>query len=217
MSNNEFSNLPMVSVLLPVYNGAAYLSAAVDSVLNQTYQNLELIIINDGSTDQSASIVEQFRDSRIRFSNQTNRGLAATLNRAIDLSRGKYLARQDQDDLSFPTRFAKQVDFLESHQKCGMVGTWAEIWEVDQRSRRAHKHPTDDLILKFELLFDNPFVHSSVMIRKEALDIVGTYCTDKSRQPPEDYELWSGSLRSPILKKYFRSTGKCPAACPEPA
>jgi hypothetical protein len=186
---------PSVSVLFPVYNGAPYLKDAIECILNQTYDDFEIIIVDDGSNDNSSSIVQQFDDPRIRFFAQENIGLAATLNRAIKLSRGKYLARQDQDDLSLPERFEKQVAFLDAHPDHGMVGTWAEIWEGPKRTGRAHRHHADSLMLKFDLLFDNPFVHSSVMMRKTVFDKVGLYSTDMSRQPPEDYELWSRIAR----------------------
>lgn len=189
------SDPPLVSVLLPVYNGVPYLEEAVRSVLAQTYDNFELIIVDDGSTDESGSVIGKFKDPRIRSYEQENQGLAATLNRAIKLARGKYLARQDQDDISFPLRFEKQVTFLETYPDYGMVGTWSAIRDGDKEAQRKHKHPEEGLILKFWLLFNNPFVHSSVMIRKEALEKVGLYSTDKSRQPPEDYELWSRIAR----------------------
>ena len=111
------------------------------------------------------------------------------------MARGKYIARQDQDDISLPERLAKQVEFLESHPDCGMVGTWAEIWVGEEKSERAHRHPADNMALQYELLFDNPFVHSSIMLRKSALDQVGGYSVDHKRQPPEDYELWSRIAR----------------------
>lgn len=186
---------PKISVLLPVYNGAAYLSEAIKSILAQTYKNFELIIINDGSTDESETVIRQFNDTRILYYTQRNQGLAATLNRAITIANGKYLARQDQDDISLPQRFEKQIAFLEEHPDYGIVGTWAEIRGNDQDMLRAHKHPTESLILKFELLFNNPFVHSSMMIRKSVFEKVALYSTDKSRQPPEDYELWSRVAR----------------------
>lgn len=186
---------PLISVLLPVYNGAAYLEDAIQSILSQTYDNFELIIINDGSTDETVAVIQKFNDPRIRYYTQKNQGLAATLNRAVHLANGVYLARQDQDDISFPRRFEKQVTFLESHPNHGMVGTWAEIWEGARKTERVHKHPAESLILKYELLFDNPFVHSSIMIRKTVLETVGLYSTDMSRQPPEDYELWSRVAR----------------------
>lgn len=188
-------NHPQISVLLPVYNGETYLRETIESILNQTYDNFEFIIINDGSTDRTASIIKQYTDPRIRFYDQQNRGLSATLNRAIELAKGEYLARQDHDDISFPKRFEKQIAFLESHPSCGMVGTWAEILEVNKKTQRIHRHSAESPVLKFELLFDNPFVHSSMMIRKEVFETVGLYSTDPSRQPPEDYELWSRVAR----------------------
>ena len=187
----------MISVILPVYNGLPYLEDAINSVLSQSYKNFELIIINDGSRDASGLFVEKLSDPRIRFYKQENQGLAATLNRAISLSRGKYIARQDQDDICFPLRLQKQVEFLEAHPDVGMVGTYAEIWVGNHRTSRLHEHPTDDALLKFGLLFDNHFVHSSVMLRRDVFAEVGCYSEDKSRQPPEDYELWSR-----VMKKF---------------
>lgn len=189
------SNQPLVSVLLPVYNGAGFLEGGIESILSQSYRNIELIIINDGSSDDSAKIISKFQDPRIRAYHQENQGLAATLNRAINLAKGEYLARQDQDDLSLPQRIEIQVRFLNAHPNCGMVGGWAEIWVGNVKSERIHQHPTESPHLKYDLLFDNPFVHSSVMLRKSVCETVGLYSTDKSRQPPEDYELWSRVAR----------------------
>ncbi|RPH82026.1 MAG: glycosyltransferase [Nitrospiraceae bacterium] len=181
----------LVSILFPVYNGAAYLRESLDSLLRQSHQEFELIIIDDGSRDESARIIQNVNDHRIRFYRQDNRGLAATLNRAIALSRGEYLARQDQDDLSFPDRLEKQLRYLATHPQCGLVGTWAEIVSGTEKTGRVHRHAAENHCLRFDLLFDNPFVHSSVMFRKSAVEAVGMYSTDSSRQPPEDYELWS--------------------------
>ncbi len=204
---------PAISVLLPVYNGSRYLREALNSILQQTCADFELIIINDGSKDDSADIIASFEDPRIRYFEQENIGLAATLNRAISLSRGAYLARQDQDDISYPERFEKQLHFLEEHPACGMVGTWAEIWQEEEKTGKQHLHPADNATLQFELLFNNPFVHSSLMIRREVFDRVGLYCTDTSRQPPEDYEMWSRIARSyevaniPEVLHVYRGTG----------
>lgn len=206
-------SLPVVSVLLPVYNGERYLEDAVESILSQSFRDFELIVVNDGSTDRSREIVLGFTDPRIRYFEQENAGLSATLNRAVSLARGRYLARQDSDDVSFPERFAKQVAFLDAHPECGMVGTWAEIWEEGSRSDRAHRHPACDGVLRFELLFNNPFVHSSMMLRREAVEAVGGYLDDRSRQLPEDYELWSRISRRfrvaniPEFLHVYRETG----------
>ena len=194
--NQSSLEIPLVSVLFPVYNGAYYLEESIQSILDQTYDNFEIIIIDDGSSDDSTSVIQNFSDSRIRFyKNETNQGLAATLNRAINLSKGYYLARQDQDDFSLPQRFEKQVGFLESHPDYGIVGTWAKVRRGTKENERVIEPPTDSLTIKFELLFENQFVHSSVMIRKEVFERIGLYSTNISRQPPEDYELWSRIAR----------------------
>lgn len=186
---------PVISVLLPVYNGAAYLAAAIDGILHQTFRDFELIIIDDGSRDHSVEIINGYSDSRIRFFAQDNRGLAATLNRGIELATGKYIARQDQDDISRPERFAEQSTYLEKHPACAMVGSWADIWREGGPTGRTLRHPSEDALIKLELLFDNPFVHTSMMLRRECLLAVGGYSTDPARQPPEDYELWSRMAR----------------------
>lgn len=184
-------NMPTLSVLLPVYNCAAYVAEAVESILTQTFDDFELIVIDDGSTDSTPDVLGRLQDSRIRLYRQGNQGLAKTLNRAISLARSALLARQDADDISLPERLEKQVTYMKANPDCGLLGTWAHIMEIDKLSNRFHKHPTSDSILKYELLFNNPFVHSSVVMRKEIVIEAGGYTTDSSRQPPEDYELWS--------------------------
>jgi glycosyltransferase involved in cell wall biosynthesis len=186
---------PLVSVVLSVRNGAADLPKAIDTILTQTFVDFELIAIDNGSTDGTAAVLDAISDPRVSVVHQDDRGLPAALNRGISLARGRYVARQDHDDRARPTRLEKQVTFMEQHADCAMVGTRAEIWVGDTPTGRVHDHPTDDAALRFELLFDNPFVHSSMMIRRSALDAVGGYATDPARQPPEDYELWSRLAR----------------------
>jgi glycosyltransferase involved in cell wall biosynthesis len=187
----EAMSAPEVSVVLSVRNGGADLPKAIESILAQTFSDFELIAINNGSTDGTRSYLDGIADPRVRVFHQADAGLAAALNRGISLARGRYIARQDHDDLADPSRIAKQVEFLDAHPGHALVGTRAEIWTGDRPSGRFHDHPADDEILRFDLLFDNPFVHSSIMMRKVALDRVGVYATDPARQPPEDYELWS--------------------------
>ena len=186
---------PLLSVILPVYNGAPYIAESIESILDQDFRDFELIIVNDGCTDGSDAVIRRCADPRIIYISQENRGLAATLNRAIGVARGRYIARQDQDDISLPSRFTKQICYLEVHPECGLLGTWAKIFsDVDARERY-HRHPFRPSEILYDLLFDNPFVHSSVMLRKSVFDTVGLYCTDRNRQPPEDYELWSRVAR----------------------
>lgn len=187
---------PEVSVLLPVYNGAADVERAVASILAQTYTDFELLIINDGSADNSADVLARFDDPRIRLVHQDNCGLAATLNRGCVMAKGEFIARQDQDDLSHPTRLEKQVAYMRSNPDCALLGTWAEIHVGDEPAGRSHEHATEHGLICFELLFNNPFVHSSVMFRRDVVLEIGGYTTDPARQPPEDYELWSRIARS---------------------
>jgi glycosyltransferase involved in cell wall biosynthesis len=189
------SSNPTVSVVLSVRNGGSDLPQALDTILQQSFADFELIVINNGSIDGTRAFLDQIADPRVRAFHQEDMGLAVALNRGISLARGRYIARQDHDDLADPSRIAKQVAFLDAHPDHAMVGTRAEIWVGDAPSGRFHDHPTEDDILRFDLLLNNPFVHSSVMMRKAALDHVGGYATDPARQPPEDYELWSRIAR----------------------
>lgn len=182
---------PTVSVVLSVKNGCRDLPRSLTTILDQSFTDLELIAINNGSTDGTGAYLDSVTDPRVRVFHQADAGLAGALNRGISLSRGRYIARQDHDDLADPSRIEKQVAFLDAHPEHGLVGTRAEIWVGDTPSGRFHDHPAENEILQFDLLFNNPFVHSSVMMRKSVLDRVGGYTTDPGRQPPEDYELWS--------------------------
>lgn len=186
---------PLISVILPVYFGERYLRESVESILTQTFTDFEFIIFDDGSDDDSRKILESYDDPRIRLVFQENAGLPETLNRAIALCKGRYIARQDHDDISLPTRLQKQFEFLEANFDCAMVGTGADIWSEESASNRHHAHPVDCPTLRFELLFNNPFVHSSLMFRSQVFQELGLYSTDPARQPPEDYELISRIAR----------------------
>lgn len=183
------SNTPLISVLLPIYNAELYLKESIDSILNQTYTNFELLLLNDGSTDKSEEICLSYTDKRIKYLKHNNIGLAATLNKGISLSLGKYIARQDNDDISLPTRFEKQILFLENNPDVYLLGTCAKIFSNKEPNYGYHNHPTLPAILKFDLLFDNPFVHSSVMFLKTKVLEIG--CYQLSRDYYEDHNLWS--------------------------
>lgn len=176
-----------VSVVTAVYNGQEYLNIAIDSILQQTHKNLELVIIDDGSSDNSKEIVKAYADKRIRYIYQANKGLAAALNRGIKEATGSYIARMDCDDISYPSRLADQIRYLEKNKSVMMVGTSFDLIDQDGRiiDRSIHLDRPKDIELEF--LVRNPFGHGTVMIRKEAFKKTGVYDTD---QPIEDYELW---------------------------
>lgn len=184
---------------MSVYNGARDVRRAIASVFDQTFGDFELIVVNDGSQDETAAGLDsmaELSDSRLRVVHLTrNVGVAAALNHGIGLAQGDYIARHDHDDISRPTRLQQQVRFMQAHPECGLLGTRSEIWVVDEPTERGHFHPLENPALQFALLFDNYFVHSSVLIPKRVLDTVGLYSTDPLRQPPEDYELWSRIAR----------------------
>lgn len=192
MSNsNILSHDPIVSVVMAVKNGGDLVRHSIESILSQTFTDFEFIVIDDGSDDDTFNVICSYQDPRMRCFTQKNQGVAKTANRGLGLARGKYIARQDHDDLSLPERLAKQVQFLESNPSYGLVGSRAEIWSLTGPTGRNHDHPTESDILKFELLFNNPFVHTSTMYRKELLSKVGVYDSDPRIVPLDDYEFIS--------------------------
>jgi len=183
---------PKVTVILPVFNGEQYLKESILSILKQSYFEFDFLIINDCSTDQSEKIIKSFSDKRIKYlCNDHNLGLAATLNKAIALSKGDFIVRQDQDDISLPERLSYQIEYLKHNKNVALVGSWAQILRNDFNTGKFLKHPADNHQLKFALLFNNPFVHSSVVIRRKVITEMKGYSQNPNWQPPEDYELWS--------------------------
>ncbi|MDP2385902.1 MAG: glycosyltransferase [Bacteroidota bacterium] len=187
--DNQKEILPLISVILPVYNSEAYIRESIESILNQTYSNFEFLILNDGSKDKSEEIILSYGDPRIKYYKHPNCGLAGTLNRGIELSKGDFIARQDQDDISLPQRFEKQLNFLVTNPDVVMVGTRASVFIDGGKVIKYHDHATDSAVLKFDLMFNNPFVHSSVMFKKSVLEKTGNYTVDRNFF--EDYNLWS--------------------------
>ena len=181
---------PEISVILPVYNGGKYLKESIDSILNQTFNNYELIIVNDGSTDESLDIIISYKDERIKLINQKNTGLSKALNNGIKLAKGRYIARMDQDDISNPERFEKQIEFLESYSDYVVVGTWANYISKDGEFLYTSKIPYKSEDLKKGLPYICPFVHSSVMMRADALKKVGGYKDVGRYFYQEDILLW---------------------------
>lgn len=178
-----------VTVLMSVYNSAASLNEAVQSILSQTWQAFEFVIIDDGSTDSSAAALAawQQHDERIRVYTQGNQGLAAALNRGVNLAQGEFIARMDADDVSRPNRLAVQLDFLQSRPSVGVCGTWVALAGVS--TGQIVRFPTDDATIRSWLLFDNSFAHPSVMIRRRMF-AAANLNYDPAFRYSQDYDLW---------------------------
>ena len=183
---------PTVSVLLPVYNTERFLRQALDSLLNQTFTDFELIAVNDGSKDGSLAILEEYaaRDARVRVISRPNTGIVGALNDAFAASRGEFVARMDGDDESLPDRFAAQVQYLRSHPDCVMVGTQVvTIDEDDDDVAPLRGLETDHEGIDRALLTAGwPVVHPTVMMRRSALKSVGGYA--QGTFPHEDHDLF---------------------------
>lgn len=180
--------IPKLTVLTPTYNCAKFLSDALSSTLQQEFQDFELIIIDDGSTDNTVDIVRRFQDDRVRYiRNPFNRGMVYSLNRGIDLARGEFIARLDADDVILGDRFSKQVKFLESNLEFGMVGSWYHTINGAGDLIGSRETSQDDETLSLLLFFQNQFAHSAVMMRSE---IARALKYDKRFAYCEDHELW---------------------------
>lgn len=191
MAKRNKTGTPLVSILLPVYNRAALLRRAVDSVFTQTFQDWELIIIDDASTDETPQIVKLFiaRDPRVRaIRNEKNIYITKALGQGLAAARGKYIARLDDDDYWVdPDKLEKQVDFLDTHPDCVVVGGGVIVIDNEDRERfRYFKKETDKEIRK-TVLSANPFSHTTVMFRANVARAVGGYGTERYA---EDWELW---------------------------
>jgi len=179
--------MPAISVILPVYNGEKYLREAVSSILNQTFNDFEFIIVNDASSDNSHTIIQSYTDDRIIYlQNSENQGLVGALNRGIRLSTGKYIARMDQDDIAMPERFKRQFEFMESHPGFIICGTQVEVFEGPGKL----SYPLYDEECRIELIFAPPFAHPTVMILSSVLKNNNIFYREKFKDA-EDYGLWT--------------------------
>ncbi len=183
---------PTVSVVMSVFNGERFLREAVESILNQSFRELEFIIIDDGSTDSSASMIESYcsQDARVRPYHQENRGLVESLNRGCGLARGKYIARMDADDVCAPTRFVRQVAFLDANPLVGLVG--CGIYEnIDANGAVLHTSylPEDNETIQRTLLQRWCFLHPSIMFRRSLCERVGGYRKEFEGTEDHDFTL----------------------------
>ncbi len=181
---------PRVSVVMAVHNGGAYLGRAVQSILEQTFGDFEFVIVNDGSTDTTADVLQhaQAADGRIRVLQQDKAGLVASLNRGCGEARGAYIARMDADDIAFPTRLSRQVEFLDRHPAVAVVGS--AVVRIDAAGREITRNvcPTTHAEIVEALQQYTCFTHPTVMVRAAALAAVGGY--RPAYRAAEDYDLW---------------------------
>lgn len=179
---------PMVTVLLAVHNGLPEVERAIDSILAQEFEDLEFLVIDDGSTDGTPEYLEGLADRRVRVIRVEHQGLAAALNLGIGEARGTYIARQDDDDVSMPTRLSRQVEFLEANPETVLVGSDFWFAGTDGSCLRVGTPPRTDLRISWTLLFHNVFSHGSAMFRREPAVAIGGYHPLVRSQ---DYDLWA--------------------------
>lgn len=179
---------PLVTILMAVYNGSPFLSETIKSLLVQTYKNIEILVINDASTDNSHEIIAGYGDKRIRVvNNVSNIGQTRSLNIGLRLAKGKYVARIDADDICLPDRIEKQVIFLEATPHVGVCGSWAKVFGSSTKYIRV---PVASDEINGHLLFQNVIIHPTVMMRKDVI---------ANQEPPydaqfhyaQDYDLWT--------------------------
>ncbi|MFC1531985.1 glycosyltransferase family 2 protein [Thermodesulfobacteriota bacterium] len=181
---------PSISVLMCVCNEEAWVSQAIESILRQTYSDFELLITDDGSSDNTYDISQNYgSDARVRILRHSRgEGLAASLNEQICRSRGRYIARMDGDDVADPERFTKQISFLDTHPRVGLLGSCCREIDKDGNPVAIWQRPLTNNSLQRALLRYNPFIHSTVLLRHEVFSIAGLY--DQSLRYAQDYELW---------------------------
>jgi glycosyltransferase involved in cell wall biosynthesis len=186
------NSLPLVSVIMPVFNSAEYLDSAINSILNQTYENIELLIIDDGSSDKSVEIINSFDSLKIKFfQNEKNIGVSATRNRAIDLSKGKYLALMDSDDISPNYRIGKQVDFLEKNSDYGLIGGHYERFSTYGffKKRKIYKQSLIQEENQVRLNFMGSIAAPTAMFRSVIVKENNLHF-DINLKIAEDYDFW---------------------------
>ena len=181
-----------ISVIMGVYNCSSTLPKAIDSIINQTYTNWELIICDDASRDDTYNVAKQYQekypDKIVLIRNRVNSYLSFSLNHCLQYAKGQYIARMDGDDISLPDRFEKQILYLQSHPEVQLVGT-AMQWfdEKNGPTRIIYKPKHTD---KWTLHKESPFHHATIMTYKHVYDALGGYLVNKTTRRCEDYELW---------------------------
>jgi len=188
---------PTVTVLMPVYNGEQFLRESLESILSQTFGDFEFLIIDDGSTDNTWNILQEYAgaDKRIiLIQNPQNIGLTRTLNCGLELARGKYIARMDADDVSLPNRLQKQVEYMELHPEVGVLGT--DVSYIDstgkvlRRGLAKHERIESPALVRWKLFWKCALYHPTVMVRRALLEQTGL-SYEPEFETAQDYSLWA--------------------------
>ena len=189
LTNNIMINNPKISVLMPAYNTEKYISEAIESILNQTFKDFEFIIIDDGSTDRTWDIIQEYekKDDRIvALRNVKNLGIPTNRNKLVSMAKGKYIVWQDSDDISLPYRIEKQYNFMEKNPEIGICGGWLQIFNENNKLS-IRKYASDDKNLRKNIFKYSPIAQPVSIIRKEILDKTNGY--DKSLKQAEDLDM----------------------------
>jgi len=186
--------MPKVSIILPTYNGEKYISDAIQSVLNQSFSDWELLVVDDASTNNTSGVVKRFseNDKRIIYiKNERNLGIQKTLNSGLKHAKGEYVARIDDDDVWIDsTKLEKQIAFLEENKNYVLVGTGVINVNEDNRELFRFLNPLSDIAIRKKMLSKNCFIHSSVVFRKDVVMRFGGYDETEKTKHVEDYDLW---------------------------
>lgn len=204
-------NEKLVSVIIPVYNAEKYISECIDSLLVQTYKNFELLILNDGSTDNTYDIIEGYsrKDERVKVYSRENKGITITLNELLMMCNSPFIMRMDADDICLPNRIAIQMEFLENNPDIGFVGCQVELINSQglRLGRRFYPQAHKNIVTYF--LYGNPICHPSVFFNKNVVGDDLFYCEGEGLRHVEDIELWlrllnkyKGHVVNKILLKY---------------
>lgn len=179
---------PPLSVVMAVRDAEAWISGAVDSILNQTHRDFEFIVVDDGSTDRTRALLDGQRDPRLTVLHRPRAGLTCSLNHALGLAVAPLLARMDADDVALPARLERQLAFLDAHPDVGLLGTGCHEISPSGEVLRTVSPPVEDAAIRRALIRANPFIHSSIVMRREALERAGLY--DERFAVAQDYDLW---------------------------
>lgn len=179
-----------VTVLLPVRNGEKWLGQCLEALVEQSYKNFKVLLVDDGSTDRTVQIATAFDSLNMRIVRGPRQGLAQALAMGVRAIDSPYIARQDHDDWSYPDRLEEQVRFLEDNPDVVAVGSQARFFSESRAEVSQQRLPTSDHAIRLRMLLFNPFVHTSVMMRRDAVLAAGNYQAPSSEPYPEDFDLW---------------------------